>query len=261
MISTRTPAQSALSTLFCLLAIALTGAALVACTASEETMKGASGEFCMEDQDCRTGLTCENNACSHANPLVGDACTQICGRLDSCDVSPTNCTNVCIGTIEQWSEASIDTFEQCFLEDKTCEELQDENVEPAQLCYDELPPIPDERRERCDGFERAASSCRATDDGLDQLTRECPIMARTRSDEVWAHTDECEDRVQDGVCIDIFDCLNEVMDLDPALEEGGNGTTNGTGGGTEPTNNRESTNDREPSNGTDLNDEFNGSSD
>lgn len=207
------------SAIFCLFTVAVLAIILSACSASEEAMKGALGEFCAADSHCRSGLVCQNNSCSCVNPLACSSCETICNRLNSCAVSVANCTGVCQNTVEQWSEESITTFEQCFTTGLSCEQLQVDD-EPAQTCYDFLPPIADDRRTRCNQFREAARSCGASGNAFDRFSRECPIFARTRSDEVWSATDACTARVAEGFCPDILDCLDQVFEVRPPMGGG-----------------------------------------
>ncbi len=218
------PLKTIASIAFGLALIACLGIVFAACQPSEQTMRGAIGEFCHDTEDCRTGLSCNDNLCTCANPAACDACENVCLKMGECEVQPGSCTGACQNTIEQWSDSAIDTFEQCFM-DRSCSQLQEDD-EPAQTCYDTLPPIPEARADRCENFKDAARNCGAGQGEINEFDNECPIMARTRSDEVWARTDACAERIFEGHCPDIFGCLNDVFDLSPGFSgaSSGNGT-------------------------------------
>ena len=211
--------------------------ALPACTASETTLQGGMGEYCNGfDDDCRAPLVCENYICV-CQDCYWDECTEICNRLDSCDTPLDNCHGSCLNTTQQWGEDQLDQFRTCFVDDLSCADLQASD-DPPQTCYREL-PLPDERAERCSDFVDEARRCGAPTDAIDGLSDDCRVMARTRGDDVWAYSDECVERIDDGVCRDILDCLDETFQLDPPLA-----STN-------------SSNDISPANDDDMNDEFN----
>lgn len=182
------------------------------CTAEDVIKQGAEGEYCngIED-DCRPGLACINSICQG---LANDStCGTICDRLADCGRNQTNCEVACDNTIRQWGEQQVEDFAACMTEDLSCEEIQAAD-EPPQECYNRL-ALPNERSDRCEDFVVAAQECGVTD--TDILRRECRYMARTRSEDYWALSDECVARVADGVCPDIVTCLNDVFDIDPPL--------------------------------------------
>ena len=185
-----------------------------ACTAEDAIKQGAQGEFCNDfDDDCRSGLSCVNFVCQGlANEST---CGAICERLEECGRFQDNCEVVCDNTIRQWSDQAIDDFAGCLTEDLTCEEIQ-EVEEPPQECYNRL-ALPDDRRDRCEDFIASVRSCDGSID-TEELRTECRYMARTRSEEIWSLSDECVARVEDGVCPDIFECLNTTFDLPTPLE-------------------------------------------
>lgn len=198
--------------------ILMSAAALVACTASEEVQRGGPGEYCNDDdEDCRDGLTCQDFVCVDTNgPIDLAHCDEICDRLDECERPLENCAVRCENTTEGWGESAIDSFKQCFTEDFTCDELQDLD-DPPQECYDRV-PLSDTRLARCNDFIDAARDCGAERDRIDEFDRACRAFARTRGDDDWDDTDECVDAVGDGVCADIYSCLNSTFDPEPRLQ-------------------------------------------
>lgn len=186
------------------------------CSASDETLKGAEGEYCNgEDSDCKDLLVCDDFICSD-NASGSDQCRQICDRLDECGVEQPNCRSACRAEIAEWGDAQQDGFRDCFVDDKSCEAL-DESPDPPQLCYDEL-PLPDDRRARCERYVNAASACGASIDAVDELSRSCRRMARTRGDEDWADSEACESSFEQS-CDDQLSCFQDTFDPDPELIE------------------------------------------
>ncbi len=198
-------------------AVASTALALlifsVACVASETTLQGQAGEYCNGyDNDCEAPLICHDYVCTYSDDVYWDECNTICNRTDECNVIIDQCRSSCVNSTRQWGEEPMENFVACFVDDLSCEELQ-ESDNPPQTCYRQL-ELPEARSARCSAFVDAARECGANSDELEDLRDECRYMGRTRSDEVWAMSDECVNRVNDGVCNDIYHCLNQTFALD-----------------------------------------------
>lgn len=203
--------RSIFSTLLILLGAGLISA--TGCRAEMEVKQGASGEYCNgQTDDCRPGLSCVDYICQD---LSGpNRCEEVCDKFEECGVTQERCIGACENTIRQWSPEAKETFALCLIEDLSCNEIQ-ALEDPPQECYNRL-RLPQERNELCREFADAVTEC-ASDVDTTELRRSCRYMARTRSDEVWAYSQECVERVEDGVCPDIFHCLNDTFHIDPPL--------------------------------------------
>lgn len=193
----------------------MVGVIATGCTAPEEVLQGAQGEYCNgADDDCRSPLRCRDYVCTAMGSA--ESCVSVCNRLDECGAQVNRCTDACLDATDQWGTEPLEHFVTCFEEDLSCEQLV-ETDEPYQTCYNEL-PLSDERAQRCTDFVDAARDCGGDSDRVDAFGKECRIMARTRSEEVWSQSDACAERVDDGVCPDIYECFNETFDLDDPFE-------------------------------------------
>ena len=193
---------------FCALAF------LSACAAEEEIKLGGDGELCGFDGDCRSTHQCVNFICLPLDPGQRAPCEDICVRFDECNVDQPNCVGDCTNTVRQWSPEAVESFRGCLVEELTCSELLAQD-NPPQFCYNRL-DLPDDRWSLCQDFISAVQSCDASVDTR-FLRNDCRFFARTRSEEIWARTDECVQRVQDNVCPDIYACLNEVFQMENPL--------------------------------------------
>lgn len=210
MATTTSPLRSAFAAL--ILSLAFLPLLATGCTAEAEIKQGALGEYCNGfSDDCRPGLACINSVCQ--GMAYESNCAAICGRLEECGRFQPNCSAACDNTIRQWGVEPVEDFTACMSEDLSCEELQEVD-EPPQECYNRL-ALPTVRAERCEDFIVAANDCEVS--STTELRRECRYMGRTRAEEHWAYSDECVDRVTDGVCDDILDCFTEVFNLETAL--------------------------------------------
>ena len=202
----------------------ITGLAVIAmtfvvlgCNASDNTLKGAEGEWCNgDDSDCKDELTCDDFVCTDNAPGT-EECRDICDRLDECEVEQPNCHAACRNEISPWGDDQQQAFRSCFVDDKSCDELRDAD-DPPQMCYDEL-PLPEDRRDRCERFANAASACDASSSAVDELSRACRRLARTRDEGDWAATEPCEDTLNNG-CDDQLSCFQDVFDPQPPVMEG-----------------------------------------
>lgn len=203
--------------------VAAFAVAVINCTASETTLQGAEGEYCNgDDLDCRAPLLCVDYVCTYSDEVYWEECSDICDRVDDCNVVIDDCLSSCVNSTYQWSEEAVELFRACFVDDLECQQLQ-ESENPPQTCYSQL-PLAEDRAERCRLFVDAARSCGADDDEASHLRSRCRFMGRTRSAEVWAYSDECVHRIADGVCQDIYACFDETLDLDPPLGDGSHET-------------------------------------
>lgn len=196
---------------------ALFGIGLLACQPSASTMQGGEGEYCNgPDDDCRDGLICQDYVCTFDAELADEyaECNAICDRLDECDASLNNCPAKCFNTTEGWGDEAAEHFYQCFIEDLSCEELQ-QSDNPPQTCYDRI-PLDEDREARCQQFVQHSLDCDAGQLELNELDRTCRATARTGGEDRWGQTDECADYNADS-CGELFGCLNDALDLDPAL--------------------------------------------
>ncbi len=179
----------------------------VGCRAEDEVKKGAEGEFCDDIIDaCRTGLSCVEGTCQGASSNLEYDCTDVCATLTGCGTLDSNCTQACLEAVQSWSDRAIESFGQCFANDISCEQAQND---PQQLCYDRI-EIPDGRSERCSLF---AETVRACDEAADteELRKSCFRTGRVGTDEAWNETQRCADAVETGICSGIGTCLNDVF--------------------------------------------------
>lgn len=180
---------------------------LTACQAALETKQGGIGEFCNNrDTDCRDGLICQDSVCAPADPTALNACESICIKLDACAIDEGNCLADCGRTVENWGATQIDDFEQCIVDDQTCDDLGDNADQAAQFCYNQL-TLPAEREATCQLFVNEVNACDASL-STQTLRSECLFAARTVDEETWAGTEECADAVQFGTCDEVITCLN-----------------------------------------------------
>lgn len=188
------------------------------CSEEAALKQGNEGEYCNgNNDDCRHNMACVNYVCQRLESTAD--CQGICERFVECGATQDDCRASCENTVRQWSEEAVDEFTQCLLVDLTCDEIR-ELERPSQECYDRL-ELPTERRDRCRDFVAAAESCGTPREELSGehgfLSNTCRMMGRTRADEYWNLSDACVERIEDGVCDLIYDCFNDVFDLDPPL--------------------------------------------
>lgn len=207
------PSPRHLAMLAALLLLSVLSSSAIGCRAEMEIKQGADGEFCNGQlDDCRPGLSCVDYICQN---LSGPTrCEEVCDKFEECGVTQDRCVGACENTIRQWSSDAKESFATCLVDDLSCDDIQELEDAP-QECYNRL-ELPQERNELCLQFADAVKEC-ASDVDTTELRRACRYMARTRSDEVWAYSQECVERVEDGVCPDIFHCLNDTFDIDPPL--------------------------------------------
>lgn len=200
---------------------------IAGCSATEEVKQGAEGEICNDrDLDCRDGHVCSLGVCVE---LDGGAysCADVCDKLQSCNAAGDTeaCINQCRDQFEgacdglacPWSDAAIDIYSSCIVDDLTCDEL-DDPADARDACFATL-PYPEDRAARCDSFVEAASAC-STDANTPAIELRCSRLARTTTLDSWSRTDACETRIADGFCAEIQDCLNDVFDINLDLGEG-----------------------------------------
>lgn len=220
MIPTSRPSNSLVVLVSTSLMLALVGLAATACQAPQEVRQGGEGEYCNgDDEECRADLVCQDFICT--SPDNGqqqqetDECDQICERLDDCDAPLDNCVGRCENTVSDWGQTAIEHFANCFTDDRSCEQLRDDD-DPPQTCYDRI-PVDDRRESRCEDFESAVFECEADDEAIDELRSECRAAARVAGPDRWDDVESCNDRIDEG-CQETFDCLNVALDLSPGLE-------------------------------------------
>lgn len=188
---------------------------LPGCTAEEEVKLGGDGEVCGFDGDCRSTHQCINFLCLPLDPGQRTACEDICTRFDECNVDQPNCVGDCGNTVREWSPEATENFRICLAEELSCSELLDRE-NPPQYCYNRL-ELPEDRWLLCQDFIASVQACDSSVD-VRKLRDECRFFARTRSDEIWeARTDLCVQRLEDNVCFDIFECLNDIFQLEDPL--------------------------------------------
>lgn len=178
--------------------------------------------------DCRSGLHCVDHVCSTLQE-----CVEICDRAEECDISfredepfsYNGCLAQCGSTVAGWGQDPLEAFVACFTDDHTCEQLQAADYAP-QMCYNEL-ELPSDREARCDSFVGAAESCGNDSAAANELHNECRRAARTWGDDDWDASDDCVVSAQD--CAFQMECLNDVFELDPALDSTGSGNSTGSG--------------------------------
>ncbi len=190
------------------------GLGTAGCTADEDVLLGGDGEVCHDHIDCRLTHDCVNFICQPLDSGILVLCEQVCDRFDQCGVVQEACVPACNNTVRQWGDDAKESFRSCLVEDLTCDELLEAENAP-QICYNRL-ELPDDRWARCQEFIGAVRECDGSEE-IAYLRHDCRYFARTRSEEVWAETDACVERLEDNVCPDIYDCLNQVFTLDPPL--------------------------------------------
>lgn len=207
----------------CLLSMTLLFA-LPACRAEDTIKQGIEGEFCNNrDDDCRDGHICQDGVCRATDGGGTITCAQMCARLEECNTGETNCEADCRATIQgtcqtlacPWSAEAVDAFGTCIIDELTCEEAQASDA--PQECYRRI-PLDEDRQARCDAFIAAVDRC--SDEDTTDLRNRCYRLGRTATEESWARTDGCVDRVAGGLCSEIGDCFNAVFELSPALDLG-----------------------------------------
>ena len=197
-------------------AVVLVAIGTTACQPDESTLRGGEGEFCNgPDDDCATDLVCRDYVCVFDEDAV-DAyaeCTAICDRLDECDAGLDRCPGKCLNTTEGWGESAAEHFKNCFVEDLSCEELQ-ESDNPPQTCYDRI-PLNEQREQTCQRFVQDALDCDAAEEAISDLDRSCRAAARTFGEGDWSDIHGCSE--YSGDCGELFDCLNDNVDLEHEL--------------------------------------------
>lgn len=197
------------------------GVMLPACRAEDTVKQGVEGEFCNgEADDCRAGHACVNYRCQSLNG-GSVTCGVMCARLQSCNAAESDCEASCQLTFEglceglpcPWSEAAIEAFGTCIVDELTCAEAQDGNA--PQTCYSRI-PLDIDRKARCDAFLGAADRCSTSD--REELRQSCYRLARTAPESSWVRTDGCVERIASGVCDEAIRCLNTVFELSPILQ-------------------------------------------
>lgn len=201
------------------------------CRPSDDQVRlGYTGEFCVVNDDCRDGLSCENSVCSGGAEQAGDiTCAEMCARLvDECGRAEDDCEGSCLETITGWSDEAVNTFGACTLgmttPELTCELAREDDA--PSFCYRQI-ELDEGRKMRCDEFvERARDyAVSPSDTQLATLRQDCYIFARTRPDvndlvpeESWSKTDSC---VEGGDTMlrpdEVVKCYNDVFKLDPAF--------------------------------------------
>ncbi|MBA2664959.1 MAG: hypothetical protein H0U74_21915 [Bradymonadaceae bacterium] len=196
--------------LFC----CMTALTTVGCRADEEVKQGYEGELCFASSDCRQGFMCNEFSVCSTLEIGALSCDTLCARMDACEAPQERCAEACRNTVQGWSEQAFESFGECILTGLSCEEMRTEYA--PQVCYERV-PLSAERDARCGSFIDAVKSCDASASTI-ALRNSCRLIARTRTDELWKNTDACAARVVDGVCSEIFTCLNSVFNLTPALD-------------------------------------------
>ena len=200
----------------------LTTVALTACRADDTIKQGIDGEFCNNrDDDCRDGHVCDNGVCKSGDSAGTITCAQMCARLEACQTGEENCEADCRATIQgtcqtlacPWSAEAVDAFGRCITEELTCAEAQASDA--PQECYRRI-PMDAVRESRCEAFIAGADRCNPGV-STSELRNRCYLLGRTSTDESWARTDACVNRVADGFCAEIEDCFNAVFELSPAI--------------------------------------------
>lgn len=199
--------------------------ALPACRADDSVKQGGDGEFCNNrDDDCRDGHICQDGVCRSTDAAGTITCAQMCTRLEECNTGEEDCEVNCRATIQgtcetlacPWSGDAVDSFGRCITEGLTCEEAR-ENDAP-QECYRRI-PIDGDRENRCEAFIAGADRCNPGV-STSELRNRCYLLGRTSTDESWARTDACVERVAGGFCAEIENCYNSVFELSPAISLG-----------------------------------------
>lgn len=197
---------------------------LVSCRADDEVKRGGEDDFCnFRDSDCRDGFICQSGVCQAlVNTNTGTySCADICARLDECGAGEDDCVARCDATFQgsceglacPWSADAVESFGTCIVDELTCEEARQSDA--PDTCYGQI-ELADDRRERCDAFVAAAERCNGDAD-TGSLRSQCFLLGRTATDESWARTDSCVDRIAGGECSEIGDCFNTVFELNPLL--------------------------------------------
>lgn len=189
----------------------------VGCVAPEITKQGSVGEYCAYgDTDCRPGLICDQSVCNYLLVDETVSCESMCERLASCETGEDDCIQRCRNTIDGWGLDAIRHFGECIIGGLTCEEARRDDA--PQVCYDRI-PLDDARNDQCTAFLEEVKTCypESSREARDELLRKCRYLARTASDEKWSITDSCVESVEVGVCEEVVDCLNSVLQLRPPL--------------------------------------------
>lgn len=214
----RTGASKTLSSLFVVLVVAGGIVALGACQAPFEDKKGGIGEFCNGvDDQCRTGLVCQEGVCTSLNNAPS-VCETVCAKFDECDATVSGCQRACLQTLRKWSPETTETYENCY-EEVSCIDIQEREKRPWNVCYEEL-DLRDSRRQRCDQLEGASETCLSEfsedySDEIDSFQTACRRKGRTESEERWSETDECVEFAEQSPiqCGKMFRCINDSFSL------------------------------------------------
>ena len=199
--------------------IALVGfaVALAGCQAPLETKRGAIGDFCNgEDMECRQGLLCQEGTCDTINNSP-EACTQVCDIVGTCGARLSGCREGCIDALKFWKTSVINEYKRCYVDDISCQQIQADS-EPQRLCYDQLPPAPQARVDRCNSLQTTGEQCLGGASGdyadsFNEFSGNCQLQARTRADQIWARSDECVESADAGNCGQLFGCINRVFNI------------------------------------------------
>lgn len=216
-----TRVESTFFTIICALVLATAWG----CRADDEIKQGVEGEVCtVNDFDCRDGNVCDRGFC-RASVIDGSNCEAMCERISLCDAEEPDCLEACFATTNgacseanpcPWSDEVVDTFGTCIVEELTCEQIRTENAQG--LCLARL-PVDERRADVCDDLTQAAITCNPDADTGD-LDQRCDLLARTATDAGFQRADTCFERVVDGFCAEIEECLNSVFVLNPNLDLG-----------------------------------------
>lgn len=200
------------------LRLLLTVLVCVSCRAEDDIRQGAEGELCNgRDEDCRTGLYCEGSICQPLGPQPTYSCDEICARLADCDATNSGCASDCRLTIDDWSFRAKDDFGICLVETLSCEEAAAEFA--PQTCYERI-VVPAARRDRCDSFADAGRDCGADLETREAILEGCVAVARVSPESRWTSTERCARAVETGICSGIARCLNDELELEPAVSLG-----------------------------------------
>ncbi len=211
--------------LFAPLALAASLIFTVNCRPPEEdgVRLGYLDEYCEGDQDCKSPLFCNRtlNVCELEDTPGSVSCSDICDRLvGECGRNETDCVGSCRETIDGWSAEAIDVFGTCSLGLTTPALTCELAVTPdaPSFCYRQIPMDP-ARQARCDTFveQARAYADNATESQLINLRQNCYIIARTRSENDWASTNECDESSVSLTPQEVLDCYNEKFTLDVAF--------------------------------------------
>jgi hypothetical protein len=189
-----------------------------ACQAEKVVKQGAALEACNgAANDCREGNICLAGVC-RPNEIVGYDCEAMCQRISQCGGESNNCVADCQATIAgasssnspcPWSDAAVEAFGQCIVEDLTCDEII--NGDAPQLCYQSL-DLPTERAERCDAILEGLELCESSQALQDGTFQQCYRLARTATDPSFERIEPCEQIVSVGdECVSLEECATAVF--------------------------------------------------